>query len=155
MTRVAIVDDHPVVRDGTAALLAAQPDIDIAWTAGSLQEARQLIASGPVEVLLLDIRLEGESGLRLLAGRDDGRDAEASATEARRPAVVVLTAYDYPQYVEAAHRLGAGGGADLDTGSRHSDSRARWSSVRGHGRSQRPAVPTGARCRSAPGPGPQ
>jgi DNA-binding NarL/FixJ family response regulator len=100
MIRVAILDDHPVVRHGTAALLAAQPDIQIAWTAGSLQEASALLADEPVEVLLLDIRLDGESGLRLLRGEGDA---------APTPAVVVLSAYDYPQYVEAAHRLGAAG----------------------------------------------
>ena len=96
--RVAIVDDHPVVRDGTAALLATQPDIEIAGTAGSLAEARGLLATTPADVVLLDIRLGTESGLNLLG--DD---------EASRPAIIVLTAYDYPQYAEAALRLGAAG----------------------------------------------
>jgi DNA-binding NarL/FixJ family response regulator len=48
--------------------------------------------------VLLDIRLGAESGLQVLGG-----DAPA------RPAVIVLTAYDYPQYAEAALRLGAAG----------------------------------------------
>ena len=109
MIRVAIVDDHPVVRDGTAALLTAQADVEIAWTAGSLEEARQLIAGAPVEVLLLDIRLEGESGFRLLTNGDDAANAQPSGTRPASPAVVVLSAYDYPQYVEAADRLGAAG----------------------------------------------
>jgi DNA-binding NarL/FixJ family response regulator len=106
MIRVAILDDHPVVRDGTAALLAAQPDIEIAWTAGSIDEAVRNLTARPVDVLLLDIRLDGESGLRLLA--DTGADATPKDPPAG-PAVVVLSAYDYPQYVEAAHRLGAVG----------------------------------------------
>ena len=38
--RVFAIDDHPVVRDGTAALLARQPGLVIAGTAGSLAEAR-------------------------------------------------------------------------------------------------------------------
>ena len=96
--RVAIVDDHPVVRDGTAALLATQPGIAIAGTAGSLEAARDLLATIEADVVLLDIRLGTESGLNLLAG---------DATH--RPAIVVLTAYDYPQYAEAALRLGAAG----------------------------------------------
>jgi len=103
--RVAIVDDHPVVRDGTAALLGAQPDLEVAWTAGSLDDARRRLASEPVDVLLLDIRLDGESGLRLLAV-DRGRFTVESLPS---PAVVVLSAYDYPQYVETARRLGAAG----------------------------------------------
>ena len=96
--RVAIVDDHPVVRDGTAALLATQPGIAISGTAGSLEEARGLLAATDADVVLLDIRLGTESGLNLLA-----------AGEGPRPAIVVLTAYDYPQYAEAALRLGAAG----------------------------------------------
>lgn len=98
--RVAVVDDHPVVRDGTAALLAAQPGLAIGWTAGSLEEARQHLARDGVDVVLLDIRLGTESGLSLLA---------SALPEDDRPAIVVLTAYDYPQYAEAALRLGAHG----------------------------------------------
>ena len=96
--RLLIVDDHPVVRDGTAALLAAQPGIDVVGTAGSIDDATALIASTPADVLLLDIRLGTDSGLRLLTQTAD--DA---------PAIIVLTAYDYPQYAEAALRLGASG----------------------------------------------
>ena len=95
--RVAIVDDHPVVRDGTAALLATQPGIVIAGTAGSLDEARTLLAITEDDVVLLDIRLGTESGLGLLTPDRPG------------PAIIVLTAYDYPQYAEAALRLGAAG----------------------------------------------
>ena len=95
--RVAIVDDHPVVREGTAALLGAQPGLQIVGTAASLDEAAPLLDPARVDVLLLDIRLGAQSGLTLLA----------AATP--RPAVVVLTAYDYPQYAAAARRLGAAG----------------------------------------------
>ena len=96
--RLLIVDDHPVVRDGTAALLASVPGIAVVGTAGSIDEATALIAAVPADVLLLDIRLGTDSGLRLLTETAD--DA---------PAIIVLTAYDYPQYAEAALRLGASG----------------------------------------------
>ena len=95
--RVAIVDDHPVVRDGTAALLGQQPGLRVVGTASSIEEASSLLDPEVVDVLLLDIRLGTNSGLALLDG------------EGRRPAVVVLTAYDYPQYAAAALRLGAAG----------------------------------------------
>jgi DNA-binding NarL/FixJ family response regulator len=98
LIRVAIVDDHPVVRDGIAALLSAQPELEVVGTAGSLEEARSLLAGVAIDVLLLDIRLGTDSGLKLLSGG-----------EARLPAVVVLSAYDYPQYAEAALQLGAAG----------------------------------------------
>ena len=103
LVRVVVVDDHPVVREGTAAILAKQPGIEIAGTAGSLDEARTLLAATDADVVLLDIRLGADSGLNLLA-------AEPGAAGSRpRPAIVVLTAYDYPQYAEAALRLGAAG----------------------------------------------
>jgi DNA-binding NarL/FixJ family response regulator len=101
--RVAIVDDHPVVLHGTAALLGAQPGITIAGTAGSLDEARALLETADADVLLLDIRLGTQSGLNLLTA-DGPADADRP-----RPAIIVLTAYDYPQYAEAALRLGAAG----------------------------------------------
>ena len=96
--RLLIVDDHPVVRDGTAALLSAQEGIEVVGTAGSIHEATTLIARVPADVLLLDIRLGTDSGLRLL-----------TETSSEAPAIIVLTAYDYPQYAEAALRLGASG----------------------------------------------
>jgi DNA-binding NarL/FixJ family response regulator len=96
--RLIVVDDHPVVREGTAALLAAQPHIDVVGTAASIDEATALIGRVDAHVLLLDIRLGSDSGLRLLADTGDAG-----------PAIIVLTAYDYPQYAEAALRLGASG----------------------------------------------
>ena len=95
--RVAIIDDHPVVREGTAALLATVPGLSIAGTAGSLEDAMPLLDPSAVDVVLLDIRLGSQSGLTLLGGK------------ANLPAIVVLTAYDYPQYAAAALRLGAAG----------------------------------------------
>jgi DNA-binding NarL/FixJ family response regulator len=95
--RVAIVDDHPVVREGTAALLDGQPGLRMVGTAASLDEAAPLLDPATVDVLLLDIRLGSDSGLSVLRG------------DARKPAIVVLTAYDYPQYAAAALRLGAAG----------------------------------------------
>lgn len=101
LTRVAIVDDHPVVRDGTAALLAAAPGIEMVGTAESVAGAVELVMRAAVDVLLLDIRLGTDSGLRLL--QEDLAGAPAI------PAIVVLSAYDYPQYADAALRLGAAG----------------------------------------------
>jgi DNA-binding NarL/FixJ family response regulator len=95
--RVAIVDDHPVVREGTAALLGAQPGLVMVGVAASLEGAAPLLDPAAVDVLLLDIRLGTDSGLTLLDGAEP------------RPAVIVLTAYDYPQYAAAARRMGAAG----------------------------------------------
>jgi DNA-binding NarL/FixJ family response regulator len=103
LIRVAIVDDHPVVAEGTAALLRAETGLDVVGIAASIQDARSagLFDRQAVDVLLLDIRLGAESGLTALSG---GPDPAAS-----RPEVIVLTAYDYPQYADAALSLGAAG----------------------------------------------
>ena len=95
--RVAVVDDHPLVREGTAALVDRQEDMEIAGVAGSLDELRPILEAGSTDVLLLDLRLGQESGFELL------RSGVAM------PAVVVVTSYDYPQYADAALRLGAAG----------------------------------------------
>ena len=97
MIRVAVVDDHPLVREGTAAIVARQDDMEITGVAGSLEELRPILEA-PVDVLLLDLRLGQESGFDLL--RESTKPM---------PAVVVLTSYDYPQYADAALRLGAAG----------------------------------------------
>lgn len=108
--RIVVVDDHPVVRDGTAALLDRQDGLAVVGTAGTLDEARALLADMPADVVLLDIRLGSDSGLNLL-GSTTGSTAraEGGGPDRRPPAIVVLTAYDYPQYAEAALRLGAAG----------------------------------------------
>jgi DNA-binding NarL/FixJ family response regulator len=107
LIRVGIVDDHPVVGEGTAAILRSQPDLEVVGVAPSIEAANAagLFDAGLVDVLLLDIRLGTDSGLRALA--PDGAGSGAAAGE--RPAVIVLTAYDYPQYADAALRLGAAG----------------------------------------------
>jgi DNA-binding NarL/FixJ family response regulator len=107
LIRVGIVDDHPVVGEGTAAILRSQPDLEVVGVAPSIEAANVagLFDAGQVDVLLLDIRLGTDSGLRALA--PDG--AGSSASPGERPAVIVLTAYDYPQYADAALRLGAAG----------------------------------------------
>lgn len=99
MIRVAVVDDHPLVREGTAAIVERAEDMEIAGVAGSLEELRPILRDGSVQVLLLDLRLGTESGFDLLRDAKDGP----------MPAVVVLTSYDYPQYADAALRLGAAG----------------------------------------------
>jgi DNA-binding NarL/FixJ family response regulator len=97
--RVAVVDDHPLVREGTAAIVERAEDMEIAGVAASLEELRPILRDGSVQVLLLDLRLGTESGFDLLRDPKDGP----------MPAVVVLTSYDYPQYADAALRLGAAG----------------------------------------------
>jgi DNA-binding NarL/FixJ family response regulator len=97
--RVGVVDDHAVVRDGTAALLDRESDIEVVGVADTLDSAAGLLELRP-DVLVVDIRLGQENGLSLLKGL---------TSTGGGPAVVILTSFDYPQFVDAALRLGASG----------------------------------------------
>lgn len=101
MIRVGIVDDHPVVRDGTAELLDRQEDLAVVATGATVDDVRSLVSRDDLDVVLLDVRLGTQSGLGALGG--------LGAAPEGGPAVVVLTAYDYPQYARAALDIGAAG----------------------------------------------
>ena len=58
MTRVLIVDDHPVFRDGLAGLLATLPEVEVTGTAGTAEEALAAITETAPDVVLMDINLE-------------------------------------------------------------------------------------------------
>jgi DNA-binding NarL/FixJ family response regulator len=96
--RIAIVDDHPLVRSGTGAAIQHEPDLELVDVGESRADAERLLRRDDLDILVLDIRLAGESGLSALAERPPGR-----------PAVLILTSYDLPQYADAALRLGASG----------------------------------------------
>jgi DNA-binding NarL/FixJ family response regulator len=98
--RVLLVDDHPALREGTAELMAHERDLEVVGAIGTLDEARAALAGSGIDVLVLDIRLQGERGLELLAELE-GRPGA--------PAVVIWTAYDLPQYAAYAFRRGASG----------------------------------------------
>lgn len=95
-----LVDDHPIVLDGLRAALARHAEIKIVAEAASLAEARAAIAKPGIDVVLLDLRLPDGSGIDLL------RDAQAMSAP---PAVIVLSSFLTPQYVNAAIALGASG----------------------------------------------
>lgn len=65
MIRVAIVDDHPVVRAGLGALIGAEPDMVTAGTAGSCREALELLVELPADVCVVDLHLPDGDGIAL------------------------------------------------------------------------------------------
>jgi DNA-binding NarL/FixJ family response regulator len=98
MIRVLIVDDHPIVREGVAAVLERERDIDVVGAADSLKEGLRLAASLRPDVILLDLKLPDAQG---------GDSVRAFAGEGR--GIVVFTAYDADEDVFRAIRGGARG----------------------------------------------
>ena len=100
--RVVLVDDHPAILDAIAAAVRAAPDLALAGTARSLDDARSLI-TGPrsvtPDVVVSDVQLAGEAeGLRLLESTAPGG-----------PAVLLLSSFDQPPLIRTAFERGAAG----------------------------------------------
>ena len=100
MTRVLIVDDHPVFRDGLAGLLATLPDVEIAGTAGTAEEALAGLRDTAPDIVLMDINLPGASGVE--ATRQCWPSPPATA-------VLVISMVDDDDSVFAALAAGARG----------------------------------------------
>ena len=100
VTRVLIVDDHPVFRDGLAGLLATLPGVEVTGTAGTAEQALAAIRESPPDVVLMDINLPGASGIE--ATRRASQIAPAAA-------VLVVTMVDDDDTVFAALAAGARG----------------------------------------------
>jgi DNA-binding NarL/FixJ family response regulator len=100
MIRVLIVDDHPIFRDGLAGLLATLPEVEIAATAGTAEEALAALTRTSPDVVLMDINLPGTSGVE--ATRRVSQIAPAVA-------VLVISMVDDDDSVFAALAAGARG----------------------------------------------
>lgn len=100
MLRLAIVDDHSIVRAGFREMLEDEIGIAIAFEAASGEEALQLLREQPCDVLLLDISLPGQSGVDVLrAVRQRYDDLK----------VLVLSGYPEERYALPMIRNGANG----------------------------------------------
>jgi DNA-binding NarL/FixJ family response regulator len=107
--RVVVADDHPVVRDGLAALLRFQPAMTVVETVADGRAAVRAAVTLRPDVLVMDIQMPGINGV----------DATAQITRlAPTVAILVLTMFDDDDSVFAAMRAGASGyilkGAEQD-----------------------------------------
>jgi len=64
--RIMMVDDHPIVREGMALFLNAQPDLLMCAQAGSAEEALASLAAARPALVIVDISLHRDSGLDLI-----------------------------------------------------------------------------------------
>ncbi len=103
--RVLVVDDHPVVRTGLIAMLAAEPDIEVVGEGGSGSEAIRLAGQLAPDVVLMDLRMPGM----------DGVAATKAIVAGRGPRVVVVTTYDTDSDILRAVEAGATGYLLKDT----------------------------------------
>lgn len=100
MHRIFLVDDHPIVRKGMIELINQHPDLDVCGEASNVDEARRLLDELAPDLVILDIGLQGASGMELL-----------SFLKNHYPdlATLVLSMHDEALYAERALRAGARG----------------------------------------------
>jgi DNA-binding NarL/FixJ family response regulator len=98
--RIFVVDDHPIVRDGLASLVAQESDIEICGSAEDVPKAIELLSSTQPDLVIVDISLKSSHGLDLIV--------EISR---RMPQVKMLawSMYDEEVYAERVLRAGAAG----------------------------------------------
>ena len=100
MIRIALIDDHAIVRTGYRRLLSAEPDFEVIGEAASADEANALVLRTRPVVAVVDLSLKGSSGLEAIRGM-----------LARHPAlrVLVLSMHDGAGHVTQALKSGAHG----------------------------------------------
>jgi DNA-binding NarL/FixJ family response regulator len=98
--KILLVDDHPLVREWLATLINQQPDLQVCGEADCAPKAMQLIGAANPEIAIVDISMEGGSGIELIKN-----------IKAAYPAVlvIVLSMHDESLYAERALRAGARG----------------------------------------------
>ena len=98
--RIILVDDHEVVRLGLKSLLEHNPQFDVIGEAASAREAIELVANQHPDVVVMDIRLPGTSGIEA---------CEEITTRFPETRVIMLTSYAEDEMLFSAIRAGASG----------------------------------------------
>ena len=98
--RIMIVDDHPVVRAGLASMLSTQADLTVVGSASSGAEALALLETITPDLVLMDLRMPGMSGLDAI---------RAINLRTEPPRVMVLTSFDTDEDIYQSVGAGAQG----------------------------------------------
>lgn len=99
-TRVFLVDDHPIVRQGLARLLSHEADLEVCGEAGDVASAIQAVNELRPDVVVADLSLQEGSGIDLI---------KTLRTQTPDIPVLVLTMHEESFYAERALRAGARG----------------------------------------------
>jgi DNA-binding NarL/FixJ family response regulator len=100
VTRVLLVDDHPVVRAGIRNLLEKAPDIEVVGEASNGEEAIRMVENLTPDVLLLDMEMPG------LNGSEVAQHLQAAGSSVK---ILALSAHDDKQYIQQLLANGAAG----------------------------------------------
>jgi DNA-binding NarL/FixJ family response regulator len=100
MIKILCVDDHPVVLDGLSAIIAMQPEMELAATASSGETALKAFREHRPDVALVDLRLPDMSGFELI---------KAFRNIDNRAKTIVLSSYDGDADIQRALDAGAQG----------------------------------------------
>jgi DNA-binding NarL/FixJ family response regulator len=95
---IAIVDDHPLVREGLSARIAAQPDMEVCGEADGIEAGLELVVARRPSLVIVDIALRDGHGIDLI------KRIVAAGVQTR---MLVVSAYDESLFAERALRAGA------------------------------------------------
>jgi DNA-binding NarL/FixJ family response regulator len=98
--RVVVVDDHPMFRDRLAQIINHETDLTVCGEAGNAQQALETIQQTTPDLAIIDITLDGASGLELI---------KSIRAQGLKTALLVLSMHDESLYAERALRAGANG----------------------------------------------
>lgn len=103
---VFLVDDHEIFRNGLKQLINNETDMEVVGEASSGEDAIQILSKIPVDVIIMDIRMPGISGL------DTGKSVLKDNSKAK---LLFFSLFDNPDYVLTALDMGASGYILKDT----------------------------------------
>ena len=99
--RIALIDDEDLIRSGFAAIIRAEPDLEVVAEGADGVDAVAIARSGKADVLLMDVRMPTVDGIQAT----ERIVAELTAP----PKILVVTTFDNDDYVWQALRAGADG----------------------------------------------